>query len=391
MARMSWRTRLLLRESAFTAIAFTAAVYSYYLIAVWGLQDMFVPGPLRDYLTSPAAHVELLVFGLLFGGLIGVVNRFSQIHGLRGRSVGGVVALRTSLYLVGFAAVAGVVILLFGTVILGWAPLLATFEGMTVRHGLSFGLWLVLAVLAINLALEVERVLGPGNLWRLFVGRYQRPREEERVFLFMDLEHSTATAEELGHTRYSEFLQECFRDLTQVVMEHHAAIYQYVGDEVVLSWPSSSAGGPEREAVQAFFSYRDTLASRAEVYRRRFGTAPDFRGAIDGGPVTVIEVGDVKREIVYHGDVLNTAARLLESCKTQRLCLLVSGSVHQALEEDGEFQPDWDGTLHLRGKKEPVEAFSIRHIDPRTGGGRRLPVPGPARSPSPFEDPTDGS
>lgn len=36
------------------------------------------------------------------------------------------------------------------------------------------------------------------------------------------------------------------------------------------------------------------------------------------------EVGDVKREIAYHGDVLNTASRLLDLCKTRDADLVAS-------------------------------------------------------------------
>lgn len=186
----------------------------------------------------------------------------------------------------------------------------------------------------INFALEIERVIGTGNLWRLFIGRYHRSREEERVFLFMDLKGSTSTAEALGHHRYSELLQECYRDLTQVIMRYEAAIYQYVGDEVVMTWTCSSQGERKRASVQAFFAYQQALMSKKEAYEARFGTTPEFRGGIDAGPVTVIEVGDVKREIVYHGDVLNTAARLLELCKRKDEVLLVSHRVGEAVKQD---------------------------------------------------------
>lgn len=356
---MKWKTRLLLRESVFTAAAFTAAVYIYYVIAIWGVQDQFPEGPLRDYLTSRAVHIELVGAGILFGGLLGVINRITESPKLRRRPVAQVVLLRTVLYLAGFAVTAGVVLLIFATLILSWDVLATTFHAMTLRQSISFAFWLMLVVAVINLALEVERILGPGNLWRLFIGRYRRPREEERVFLFMDLEGSTSTAEELGHMRYSEFLQECYRDLTQVVMQHEAAIYQYVGDEVVMSWPCTALAETRRAAVRAFFAYQATLGAKAETYQGQFGVTPTFRGGIAAGPVTVIEVGDVKREIVYHGDVLNTAARLLETCKIRNEFLLVSRSVGEAVKPDPELREGWHGTVPLRGKRELVEAYSL--------------------------------
>ena len=69
---MTWKTRLVMRESTFTAVAFTAAVF--YLIAFWDVQDHFTEGPLRDYLTSRVVHVELLLAGILYAGNQETVN-----------------------------------------------------------------------------------------------------------------------------------------------------------------------------------------------------------------------------------------------------------------------------------------------------------------------------
>ena len=189
-------------------------------------------------------------------------------------------------------------------------------------------------------------------------GRYRRPRGEERVFLFMDLEDSTGTAEALGHRRYSALIQECFRDLTTVVLRHEAVIYQYVGDEVVLSWSGQQARSPEK-SVRAFFAYREMLAAKAEHYQATFGATPRFRGGIDMGEVTVTEVGDVKREIVYHGDVLNTAARLLEASKGHGDRLMVSRSVGAEAVAEGVASATWEGELELRGKRERVSAYGL--------------------------------
>ena len=99
---------------------------------------------------------------------------------------------------------------------------------------------------------------------------------------------------------------------------------------------------------------------KEEAYEVRFGMVPEFRGGIDVGAVTVIEVGDVKREIAYHGDVLNTAARLLELCKTRGEELVVSRAVGEAVEEDTEVHTSWHEEVSLRGKRERIEAYSLQ-------------------------------
>ena len=357
---MTWKTRLVMSESAFTAVAFTAAVYFYYLIAFWGIQDHFIEGPLRDYMTSRAVHFELLLGGILIGGLIGVINRIIETPRLRRRPVGQVVLFRTVLYLVSLSVVVSVIGLLFITLIQSWEVLTSLFQAITPRYMWSAAIYMVLVVGAINFALEVERIVGPGNLWRLFIGSYRRPREEERVFLFMDLKGSTTIAEELGHQRYSEFLQECYRDLTQVIIRYEAAIYQFVGDEVVMSWLCTDRAERKRTSVQAFFAYQKALMGKKEAYELRFGMAPEFRGGIDVGAVTVIEIGDVKREIAYHGDVLNTAARLLELCKKRGERLVVSRALGVAVEQETEVRASWHEEVSLRGKRELIEAYSLQ-------------------------------
>lgn len=37
---------------------------------------------------------------------------------------------------------------------------------------------------------------------KFIIGRYRRPRKEERIILFMDMKGLTAIAEKLGHHRY---------------------------------------------------------------------------------------------------------------------------------------------------------------------------------------------
>ncbi|MHC4457755.1 MAG: adenylate/guanylate cyclase domain-containing protein, partial [Planctomycetota bacterium] len=84
--------------------------------------------------------------------------------------------------------------------------------------------------------LQVSDKFGQGVLISFLLGKYHRPKEDDRIFMFMDLKSSTTYAEKLGHIKYSQFIQDCFFDITDVITKYDAKIYQYVGDEVVLSW-----------------------------------------------------------------------------------------------------------------------------------------------------------
>ena len=82
---------------------------------------------------------------------------------------------------------------------------------------------------------EITRLLGRGNFLKLVTGKFYSPKEEYRIFMFVDLKSSTTIAEKLGHLLYSSFIKDCFYDLS-VMHQYSTQIYQYVGDEAVLTW-----------------------------------------------------------------------------------------------------------------------------------------------------------
>ena len=49
-----------------------------------------------------------------------------------------------------------------------------------------------------------------------------------------------------------------------------------------------------------------------DFYLSHYQVVPEFKGGMDMGLVTVAEIGDIKRDIAYHGNVLNTASRRAE-------------------------------------------------------------------------------
>src|SRR5690606_18523159 len=77
---------------------------------------------------------------------------------------------------------------------------------------------------------------GPGNLRNFFLGKYFRPKREERIFMFLDLRSSTYIAQILGEQQYFNFIKDVIRDVTPVLLKYKGRIYQYVGDEITVSW-----------------------------------------------------------------------------------------------------------------------------------------------------------
>ena len=102
------------------------------------------------------------------------------------------------------------------------------------RIVMTFIYWGIACMSALFI-LQVSDKFGQGVLISFLLGKYHRPKEDDRIFMFMDLKSSTTYAEKLGHIKYSQFIQDCFFDITDVITKYDAKIYQYVGDEVCLS------------------------------------------------------------------------------------------------------------------------------------------------------------
>ncbi|WP_452597980.1 adenylate/guanylate cyclase domain-containing protein [Pontimicrobium sp. MEBiC01747] len=202
---------------------------------------------------------------------------------------------------------------------------------------------------------------GKGIFIKLLIGHYKKPREEKRIFMFLDLQASTTIAEQLGHYKYSEFIQECFYDLNIVITKYNADIYQYVGDEAVLSWPYTK-GIVKNNCIELFYSFEARLLKKEKQYMQKYGVYPKFKAGVHGGDLIVTEVGTVKKEIAYHGDVINTTARIQGECNKYKQRLLISESLLRDLKLKNNYSTTEIGNIALKGKEEKVTLFTINKV-----------------------------
>jgi adenylate cyclase len=216
------------------------------------------------------------------------------------------------------------------------------------------------AVLAITIqfALKMNRMVGANVLRYFSSGVYHRPAAEERIFLFLDLEGSTQLAERLGSARYFELLRRFVDDLTEPVLDAEGEIYQYAGDEVVVTWPMAS-GLREANCVRCYFEIQAAIDADADRYTRDFGVVPRFRAGLHGGTVTAGELGDLRQQIVFVGDILNIAARLESYAKETGLGLVISGALLDRLVVPAGVEATACGDLAIRGKAAPVKAYRL--------------------------------
>ena len=219
-------------------------------------------------------------------------------------------------------------------------------------------LYTFLAALVFSFIKISNEKFGKGVFLKMLLGKYKKPTEEYRIFMFLDLKSSTTLAERLGHFKYSELIQDCFYDLNEVVPEFGAEIYQYVGDEAVLSWPYKK-GLANNQCVELFFSFQNLLVSKQGYYENKYGAVPQFKAGLHGGKLIVAEVGVVKKELAFHGDVINTSARIQAECNNYDVPILLSQQLLEDLEEPNEFVSQSLGSVLLKGKNEKVNIYTL--------------------------------
>ncbi len=205
----------------------------------------------------------------------------------------------------------------------------------------------------------LERKVGANVLLNLLIGKYHFPREEKRIFMFLDLRSSTTLAEKLGHIKFSSLIQDCFNDLTDAIISHKVEVYQYVGDEAVLTWRVKD-GLTNNNCLQTYFTFQNKLDKKKNYYLSKYDTTPFFKAGVHFGLVTVTEVGVIKREIAYHSDVLNTAARIQSKCNEFNAPLLISEDLYSELKNMDNFDFQSIGGITLRGKNEAVNIYSCK-------------------------------
>ena len=214
-----------------------------------------------------------------------------------------------------------------------------------------------------NIILTLFRTLqskiGDEELNVILAGKYRPPLEVRRAFMFLDLQASTTIAEELGHQTYSHFIQDCFKDLHTALVATDATVYQYVGDEAVLTWPSEIAT-KGNNFIEAYFIFQNKLDSRKAYYEEKYGIAPFFKAGVNIGSVMAAEVGIDKREIAYHGDVLNTAARIQSLCNKYEASLLCSEMVVNNMWNVDNYEITEKEELLLRGKTRMIKVFEVK-------------------------------
>ncbi len=203
----------------------------------------------------------------------------------------------------------------------------------------------------------ISENLGHHVFLNFISGKYHQPKIEKRIFMFLDMKSSTTIAESLGHINYFKLLDTYYHIMSDPIINSLGEVYQYIGDEIVISWKPGK-GINQANCIKCFFDIRDHLNEQKEVLFNEFGFEIGFKAGIHFGEVTIGEIGDLKKEIVFTGDVLNTTARIQSLCKELKSDLLISGAIKELLPHSN-YQYSSKGEIELKGRKKKEELFSV--------------------------------
>lgn len=186
----------------------------------------------------------------------------------------------------------------------------------------NFVAWLFI-VLATLIILMINDKYGPGVFPDYLMGRYFLPKHERRIFMFADIRNATGIAENIGEQEYFHFLKDFFNDIAPAIMQTKGEVYQYVGDEVVITWKMKN-GLRNANAVRCYYRMKRIVYRKSVKYYKRYNAIPDFKVGLHCGQVMVGELGKIKRDIAFSGDVLNTTARIQSMCNDKNVDILAS-------------------------------------------------------------------
>jgi len=215
--------------------------------------------------------------------------------------------------------------------------------------------WLVL-FLVTQLLFELNEKYSPGVFLDILMGKYVNPKIERRIVMFIDLKDSTPIAEKLGSQKYFLFIREFIYNISNALIEFDGRIYQYVGDEIVVSWSDNLQN--RRKCILSLFKAHRMLQREQKNFMRRYKVAPEFRAGIHVGEVTVGEIGVIKKDLAMSGDTMNTAARIRSATAELNNDILLSKDF---IEDMGlrDWQVQSIGMVELKGKANEIELFAL--------------------------------
>lgn len=113
-------------------------------------------------------------------------------------------------------------------------------------------------------------------------------------------------------------------------------------------------------AIDFFLACQTKFETNRALYEKNYGLLPRFKAGIHVGMVTIVEVGNIKRELAFHDDILNTTARIQSVCNEYNKQLLLSQDVVDMVGQGTQYVFEKIGKIQVRGKEIAVQLSSVK-------------------------------
>ncbi len=359
---ISQRTRISIQKVIYYAVFMTFFGLLYGLVERGLLGDNKLypaTGNPYDFVQS---IVSLIFFGPAIGMAVGVTEVFIFNKLLKGASFGRTILVKTIIYTLGLSLIIFILTFIVNSVRYKLPPWEHPVINSVIVFYSTFAFWSVLiyalTILSLGIfILEIRENIGHEVFLNMLLGKYHKPRVEERIFMFLDMKSSTTIAEKLGHTEYFKLLNRYYEIMTPAILDSRGSIYQYVGDEVIVTWPLREK--KKSDPIRCYLKMKEIFEIEREGFSKNFGVVPDFRAGFHSGTTTTGEIGVVKKDVVFSGDVLNTTSRILGQCKNFDVDVLVSEDASKYMSLEKNLSWEKLGDIGLRGKEKKVGLLTI--------------------------------
>ena len=215
-----------------------------------------------------------------------------------------------------------------------------------------------MAALIANFARLISLKIGRGILTDFILGAYHKPKQMERVFVLLQITNADYVLKHNEIETYHNFLNGIYRTMSIVAMNHRGYVYEYVDDHMLIYWKGSQKDWAV--SLINFHNEAQAVMNRDEEYfKNSYGLIPTLVFSAHGGTVIQAEIGELKTEIVFHGDVLNTASRIGSVAKEEGKTFVISDYIFKRTARIESIATTSIGEFELRGKLQTVSLYAV--------------------------------
>lgn len=322
-----------------------------YIFFVWGFSDLW-------------HYINGIVIGFTIGLLIAILELFVFSRGAKKLRFIWLLTLRTFIY---FTLIT---LIIFNVVVISRLFLWDTsyfevladerfYKDYLIEGDFSVAVvYTLILAFVINFIRMISRKMGQGMMLSFIQGTYYAPVHQARIFMFVNVVGSKKILHDLGPLKLHGFLNDLFYDFTVPVVTNRGVIYEYIEDLVVITW-ALDKGMRNANCIRTYFDIKETINSNKEEYLNKYGFIPQIQAGLHTGSIVRAEIGEVKTQIVFHGDTMNTTSRILEKCSELNIDLLASDQLIRMIGLPRIYGKKTMGEIDLRGKQDRLKLFEV--------------------------------